>query len=62
MTRNIFIGQTFIRKRNLGEETKSDMWTNTFFSGVSSVIEGDNSAYTPFLTTSYTVNDYLEMI
>ena len=45
---------------DLGEETKSDMWTNTFFSGVSSVIEGDNSAYTPFLTTSYTVNDYLE--
>ena len=32
----------------------------TLFLGVSSVIEGDNSAYTPFLTTSYTVNDYLE--
>ena len=35
---------------DLGEETESDMWTNTFYTGVSSIIESDNSAYTPFLT------------
>ena len=45
---------------DISEEVESDMWTNTFFTGVSSVIEKDDSAYTPFLTASYTVNDYLE--
>ena len=45
---------------DISEEVESDMWTNTFFTGISSVIEKDDSAYTPFLTASYTVNDYLE--
>jgi hypothetical protein len=44
---------------DLGEETESDMWTNTFYTGVSSVIESDNSAHTPFLTGSFIINDYL---
>jgi hypothetical protein len=35
------------------------MWTNTFYTGVSSIIESDNSAYTPFLTGSFIINDYL---
>ena len=38
---------------------ETDMWTNTFFGGVSSVIESGEGVYTPYLSGSYTINDYL---
>ena len=38
---------------------ETDMWTNTFFGGVSSVIESGEGVYTPYLSGSYTIHDYL---
>ena len=44
---------------DLREKTESDVWTNNFYTGAFSTIEGDNSAYTPFLTGSYIRYNYL---
>ena len=38
---------------------ETDMWTNTFFGGVSSVIDSGDGVHTPYLSGSYTINDYL---
>ena len=40
-------------------QVETDMWTNTFFAGLSSVIESDKGVYTPYINSAYTVNDYL---
>ena len=48
-SRYYYRSNPFFVNGDLSEETESDMWTNTFFTGVSSVIEKDDSAYTPFL-------------
>ena len=39
---------------DLREKSESDVWTNNFYTGAFSTIEPDNSAYTPFLSASYT--------
>lgn len=44
---------------DLQEKSESDVWTNNFYTGAFSTIEADNSAYTPFLTGSYTTYKYL---
>ena len=44
---------------DLQEKSESDVWTNNFYTGAFSTIETDNSAYTPFLTGSYTTYNYL---
>ncbi|MBL6827998.1 MAG: hypothetical protein ISQ76_06000, partial [Opitutales bacterium] len=44
---------------DLREKSESDVWTNNFYTGAFSTIETDNSAYTPFLTGSYTTYNYL---
>jgi hypothetical protein len=44
---------------DLQEKSESDVWTNNFYTGAFSTIEADNSAYTPFLTGSYTSYNYL---
>ena len=44
---------------DLREKSESDVWTNNFHTGVFSTLEADNSAYTPFLTGSYTTYNYL---
>ena len=44
---------------DLREKSESDVWTNNFYTGAFSTIEADNSAYTPFLTGSYTSYNYL---
>lgn len=44
---------------DLREKSESDVWTNNFYTGAFSTIEADNSAYTPFLTGSYTTYNYL---
>jgi len=38
---------------------ETDMWTNTFFGGLSTVVESGEGVYTPYLSGSYTINDYL---
>ena len=40
-------------------QVETDMWTNTFFAGLSSVIESDKGVHTPYINSAYTVNDYL---
>ena len=42
------------------DQVSTDMWTNTFFSGLSTVIDDGAGVYTPFLSGSYTINDYLQ--
>ena len=44
---------------DLREKSESDVWTNNFYTGAFSTLEADNSAYTPFLTGSYTTYNYL---
>ena len=44
---------------DLREKSESDVWTNNFYTGAFSTVEADNSAYTPFLSASYTTYNYL---